>query len=180
MEYFLGVQLEASENPAFRDRLEAAFIILRRFAPFSDIAALIAEYFRYRTNTFCESTEKREQKRPLYPVRQFFTRTKGSHGEKNGELRGIELVVPEVEFCCIEAIRAMLRGDFDAALGMVAVSRKLEGRLRDPQREERLTLVEARAHVAAEEQEKARNFYQLLINSPCRLFHQEAREFLRR
>jgi hypothetical protein len=179
VEYFLGVQLEASENPTFRDRLEAAFIILRRFVPFSDIAALIAEYFRYRTNTFCESTEG-EQKRPLYPVRQFFTHTKGSRDEKAGELRGFELVVPEVEFCCIEAIRAMLRGDFDAALGMVAVSRKLEGCLRDPQREERLTLIEARAYVEAQEQEKARNLYQLLVNSPCRLFQQEAREFLRR
>jgi len=37
--YFLAVQCEANQDPAFEQRLEAAYVIMRKFAPVSDIAA---------------------------------------------------------------------------------------------------------------------------------------------
>jgi hypothetical protein len=52
VEYFLGVQRETNQDPAFKHRLEAAYVIMKKFAPLSDIAALITEYFLYRVNIF--------------------------------------------------------------------------------------------------------------------------------
>jgi hypothetical protein len=180
VEYFLGVQLEAAGNPAYRDRLEAAFVLLRKFAPFSDLAALIAEYFRYRTNTFSKATsESGRHKRPLSGITEFFAGKSGIPKPGNEQSRGVELIVPEVEFCCFEAIRAMSRGEAETALGLVAVSRKLKGNLDDPQREERLRLIEARAFASGGQSKKAYSVYQLLLFSPCAPFQDEARQYLR-
>jgi hypothetical protein len=175
VEYFLAVQLEADENKAFRDRLESAFVILRRFAPFSDVAALVAEYFRYRTNTFIPPPGAVD-KRPLGVITTFFANTSISQNAKGHLSRGIELVVPEVEYCCLEAVRAMLRQDYQGALGMVAVSRKVRG-VQDAYREDRLRIIEARAHAHLHDQ-KAGAIYRLLLNSPCKLFQIEASQFL--
>jgi hypothetical protein len=101
-------------------------------------------------------------------------------GGSAGTKRGIELVVPEVEYCCMEAVRAMVRGEPEAALGMASVSRKLNGSIVDPQREERLRLVEARANVRLGETARARMAYQGLLSSPCLLFQKEASSFLQR
>ena len=181
VEYFLGVQFEANGNSAFSQRLETAYTILRRFAPFSDIAALITEYFRYRTNTFPTAKDAGNQHgRPLARVTTFFTDPAAANGTTTGTKRGIELVVPEVEFCCMEAVRAIVRDDPTAALGLVSVSRKLHGRLPDPQREDRLRLIEARANVKIGDVEKARVVYQFLVTSPCSLFQDEASNFLQR
>lgn len=181
VEYFLGVHLEADGSPAFSQRLETAFVILRRFSPFSDLAALITEYFRYRTNTFPAVNEVTSQHRqPLAGVTAFFTHGVPTNGSTAVGTRGIELVVPEVEYCCMEAARAMVRNDPSAALGLVSVSRKLRGRLPDPQREDRLRLIEARANVKVGDVEKARAVYQFLITSPCASFQNEASNFLQR
>jgi hypothetical protein len=179
VEYFLGVQFEASEDAAFSQRLETASTMLKRFAPFSDIAALITEYFRYRTNTFvARNSTIGKQARPLAWVRTFFLREQPDHSADNSLKRGIELVVPDVEYCCMEAVRAMVRGDEPIALGMVALSRKLNSNLIDPQREDRLRLIEARAHAGIGELNKARDAYRSLINSPCPRFQDEATAFL--
>lgn len=179
VEYFLGVQLEADGNSAFSQRLETAYMILKRFAPFSDMAALITEYFRYRTNTFRPAADN-QHRRPLSAVTTFFTNTVAARPEGTAEQRGIELVVPEVEYCCMEAARAMVRDDCAAALGMVSVSRKLRGNLPDPQREDRLRLIEARANIKMGNVKKARAVYQFLVTSPCSLFQDEASNFLQR
>ncbi len=180
VEYFLGVQLEAREDAAFSQRLETAFTMLKRFASFSDIAALITEYFRYRTNTFvARNSAIGKQSGPLAWVRTFFLREKPEHSGNGSSKRGIELVVPEVEYSCMEAVRAMVRGDELTALGMVTLSRKLSGNLIDRQREDRLRLVEARAHAEIGELNKARDAYRGLINSPCALFQAEATTFLK-
>ena len=110
----------------------------------------------------------------------FFTNAVTANGSTTGTKRGIELVVPEVEFCCMEAVRAMVRDDPAAALGLVSVSRKLHGKLPDPQREDRLRLIEARANVKIGDVEKARAVYQFLVTSPCFLFQNEASNFLQR
>jgi hypothetical protein len=179
VEYFLGVQLEASEDAAFSQRLETAFTMLKRFAPFSDIAALITEYFRYRTNTFvARNSAISKQARPLAWIRTFFLREQPEPSGNSSLKRGIELVVPEVEYSCMEAVRAMVRGDEPTALGMVHLSRKLNGNLIDRQREDRLRFVEARAHAGMGALNKARDAYRSLINSPCPLFQTEAIAFL--
>lgn len=180
VEYFLGVQLESDENSAFSQRLEAAYVILRRFAPFSDIAALITEYFRYRTNTFSTLEGANRRSRPLALLSAFFTSAAPTTATASAPLRGVELVVPEVEYCCMEAVRAMTRDDPAAALGMVSVSRKLNSSLPDLQREDRLRLVEARANLKVGEVEKARAAYQFLITSSCSLFRHEATKVLQR
>jgi hypothetical protein len=179
IEYFLSVQLEAAEDSAFSQRLETAFTMLKRFAPFSDIAALITEYFRYRTNTFAaNNSEHARQTRPLAWIRAFFLSRQPEYAGSSGLRRGIELVVPEVEYCCMESVRAMIRHDESAAVGMVSLSRKLSGHLIDPHREDRLKLIEARAHSATAELDRARAAYRDLIISPCALFQAEAKAFL--
>jgi len=179
VEYFFGVQFEANGDTAFSQRLEMAFTMLKRFAPFSDIAALITEYFRYRTNTFAvETAIKNSQPRPLAWIRDFFLRQKPHDSGAKSLKRGIELVVPEVEFSCMEAVKAMVREDEAAALGMASLSRKLSGNLIDRQREDRLRLIEARAHYAMGDVKKARTSYQNLVISPCSLFQAEATAFL--
>ena len=180
VEYFLSVQLEAAEDSAFSQRLETAFTMLKRFALFSDIAALITEYFRYRTNTFAaNNSEPARQTRPLAWIRAFFLSSESEcAGTSTSLRRGIELVVPEVEYCCMESVRAMIRHDESSAVGMVSLSRKLSGHLIDPHRENRLKLIEARAHAATGELDKARAAYRDLITSPCALFQAEAKAFL--
>ncbi len=175
VEYFLAVQLEAEEKKAFQDRLESAFVILRKFAPFSDIAALVSEYFRYRTNTFVPPLGVID-KRPLGTITAFFANTSVATDGKSYLSHGIELVVPEVEYCCLQAVREMLRQDFEAALGMVTLSRKMRG-VKDACREDRLSIIEARAYAYMHDQ-KAGAIYRLLLNSPCKLFHIEASQFL--
>jgi hypothetical protein len=180
VEYFFGVQFEANGDAAFSQRLETAFTMLKRFAPFSDIAALITEYFRYRTNTFAIQTSiTNSHARPFRWIRDFFLREKTGHSSTRRAKRGIELVVPEVEYCCMEAVRAMVRDDEPAALGMASLSRKLSGNLIDGQREDRLRLIEARAYAEMGELSKARAGYQSLATSPCSLFQAEAVAFLK-
>ena len=173
-----SVQIEAQENALFTERLEAAYVILKRFAPFSDIAALVTEYFRYRTNRFSKTVTVEDRVRPLAAITTFFGGDLPRNGGSAGATRGVELVVPEVEYCCMEAVRAMLRGDPVGALGQVSVSRKLQGGLHDPLREERLRLIEARAYVSIGAAEKARPLYQFLLNSTCLAFQSEASDFL--
>ena len=182
VEYFFGVQFEANGDPAFSQRLEMAFTMLKRFAPFSDIAALITEYFRYRTNTFvAQNLANGRYARPLMWIRNFFLRGKSASRTDNTSLkRGIELVVPEVEYCCMQAARALVRGDEATALGMVSLSRKLGGDLIDGQREDRLRLIEARAHAEMGQVDKARATFRYLVTSPCSLFQAEAKAFLDR
>ena len=99
VEYFFGVQFESNGDAAFSQRLEMAFTMLKRFAPFSDIAALITEYFRYRTNTFAiQSPITNSHARPLAWIREFFLRRNIDHSGTRSLKRGIELVVPEVEY----------------------------------------------------------------------------------
>src|SRR5437763_778298 len=82
--------------------------------------ARTTEYFRYRMNTFAaRHGASRMQVRPLAPIRAFFLRVKSEHSDNSSLKRGIELVVPEVEYCCMEAVRAMVRGEELTALGMV-------------------------------------------------------------
>lgn len=181
VEYFFGVQFEANGDPAFSQRLETAFTMLKRFAPFSDIAGLITEYFRYRTNVFAiQRSITNSYARPLGWIREFFLGEKTDYSGTKSAKRGIELVVPEVEYSCMEAVRAMVRDDQPAALGMASLSRKLSGNLIDGQREERLRLIEARAHAEMGDLNKARGGYQNLTTSPCSLFQAEAIAFLKR
>ena len=74
----------------------------------------------------------------------------------------------------------MVRDDQPSALGMTSLSRKLSGNLMDGQREDRLRLIEARAHAGMGDLNKARASYQNLISSPCSLFQAEAIAFLKR
>jgi len=179
VEYFLAVQMEARENPAFSERLEAAFTILKRFAPFSDVAALITQYFRYRTNTLItRNSANSTQSRPLSWITGFLLQSKSGPSARATPIRAIELVVPEVEYCCMQAIRAMVQEDAPTALGMVNLSRKLSGTLIDHYRNDRLALVEARAHTEMGELSKARLLYQKLVNSPCPQFQAEATQFV--
>jgi hypothetical protein len=111
-------------------------------------------------------------------ITAFFTNIVHISASQDGKghlSRGIELVVPEVEYCCLEAVRAMLRQDYEAALGMVAISRKVPG-IQDAYREDRLRIIEARAHAHLRDQ-KAGPIYRLLLNSPCKLFQIEASQF---
>jgi hypothetical protein len=179
VEYFLAVQSETNQDPAFKHRLEAAYVIMRKFAPVSDIAALITEYFRYRVNLFGPADESAPHaKVPLNAIREFFIGRIGAPHDNIAGSRAIELVIAEAEYCCIEAVRAMLRNDSEAALGLTSIARKIQGELRDPLREERLRIVEARAHLALGETGKARAAYQPLLNSTCDVFCHEATNFL--
>ena len=124
VEYFFGVQFEANGDTAFSQRLEMAFTMLKRFAPFSDIAALITEYFRYRTNTFAvQSLRNADSAAARMDQRVLSSNQKASSFPvlKAPLKRGIELVVPEVEYCCMEAVKAIVRDDEPAALGMVSL-----------------------------------------------------------
>src|SRR4029077_11198542 len=97
------------------------------------------------------------QTRPLAWIRAFFLSRQPEYARSSSGLRrGIELVVPEVEYCCMESVRAMIRHDESSAVGMVSLSRKLSGHLIDPHREDRLKLIEARAHSATPRLDKAR------------------------
>lgn len=181
IEYFLGVQCEANQDSSFEHRLEAAYVIMKKFAPFSDIAAVITEYFRYRVNIFGSADESvRPAGFPLSAIKAFFVGRAGAPQTDSAASRAIELIIAEAEYCCIEAVRAMLRNDPEAALGLASVARKIQGQLRDPQREERLKVIEARAHVALGESGKARAAYQPLLNSTSEVFRHEATNFLRR
>lgn len=177
VEYFLGVQLEAQDDPAYTHRLETAYVILRRFAAFSDIAAAITEYFRYRTNTFSGAPAGR---RPLSAIIAYFATGAVAETAAAGGKRGVELVVPEVEYSCMQAAHAMIRQDPQTAIGLVSVARKLSGRTADVYRSERLRVIEARAHMELGDDDKARALYQSLVNSPCPRFQAEASKFLGR
>jgi len=159
--------------------LEAAYVIMRKFAPVSDIAAVITEYFRYRVNLFGTADKiAPHAELPLNAIKTFFIGRIGTPHDNIAGSRAIELVIAEAEYCCIEAVRAMLRNDSEAALGRASVARKIQGELRDPLREERLRIIEARAHVALGEAGKARAAYQPLLNSTCEVFRHEATNFL--
>lgn len=84
-----------------------------------------------------------------------------------------------MEYCCMQAVDAMMRADESGALGMISLSRKLSGSLLDPQREDRLRLIEARAYARMGELNKAHTAYRNLITSPCPLFQGEAVAFLK-
>ncbi len=180
IEYFLAVQLESLGEVGFQPRLEAAFVILRKFAPFSDIAAMITQYFRYRTNTFCEAASATgTRQRPLKMLTDYFVGKISVNAKASVRRREVELVVPEVEYSVMEAVRAMLRDDPSAALGMVMVSRKLQRPLPDPQREDRLKVIEGRAYRALGRRDQALAAYRSLLGSPCQSFQNEASEYLR-
>lgn len=180
-EYFLAVQSEANQELAFERRLETAYIMLRKFAPFSDIAAVITEYFRYRVNLFGTAVMgSRTAGLPLNAIRAFFLGVVSASPDSLVGNRAIELVIAEAEYCCIEAVRAMLRNDPETALGLTSIARKVQGELQDPLREERLRIIEARAHVALAAAPKARALYQRLLNSMCESFRNEAVNFLRK
>jgi len=180
VEYFLGVERETNGDGGFSQRLEVAFMLLKRFAPFSDIAALITEYFRYRMNTFvAQNTAMNRLTRPLAWIRHFFLRNEPASSGNSSLKSRIELVVPQMEYCCMQAVDAMMRADESGALGMISLSRKLSGSLLDPQREDRLRLIEARAYARMGELNKAHTAYRNLITSPCPLFQGEAVAFLK-
>jgi hypothetical protein len=180
VEYFLAVQCEANHDANFQERLEAAYVIMRKFAPFSDIAAIITEYFRYRVNVFGPLGGDASAGLPLNEIKAFFVQSYKTRSTKGGNSRPIELVVAEAEYWCIEAVRAMLRNEPEAALGLASVVRKVEAQLRDPLREERLRVIEARAHAALGELAKAQAAYQHLLNSTCSLFRNEAMKSLQK
>jgi hypothetical protein len=103
-------------------------------------------------------------------------RTIPNQGER-AATRGIEVVIPEVEYCCMEAVRAILRADASAALGLILIARRLQGHLSDPYRSERLKLIEGRAYTQLEQPSDARASYQYLLNSTCGFFQTEAANY---
>jgi len=184
MEFYLGLFHETLGEPNYRKRLEAAFVLLRPFTPYSDYAALVCAYYLFRINTF-GPVAAMQQFPLLSSVSAFFNspfqQAKQITETKNlsSHSKPFEILVSQRDFHVLKAARHFLNGDIDSAEELLEAPEAKISASPDPQGDERYYILQARVLLCRNDKKKAQRSYSYLRTSSCPVFQQEAVEFLK-